>query len=398
MGIDVNRLNDACGDHSLEGGLSIKAELEPLGGPGSPVKPAVYEKGVYQLDRRWIGTGQATEPADVVVIDNVPSQANRLEAALERFRARLGLPDVELDLSDWDSLPPHLPRRISGFRFPHRHADAYLRDATLDGVAFPKTAVGKALMNATADRPQALLEWFPQTLLFGFWQSHLGPKRSQAKLARSWVSEVAGDRPATTDTRTLGTKGDPLNLSVTERVAYDEIDWVGVPWELTDEKKTAGPRGQKKQDSLSNLGHGQALFDGAPAGVSFASLEQRATLSLPSLRRIWAGEPTANAAARALLAALGIVAHVAAFSGPFSLRSGCELRTTSASWTWLGSSEDEAVAPPELDGAIALFRECVQRAEDAGLPVGSHWQTEPLRLKPNPALEKVIQRTWPLGA
>jgi CRISPR-associated protein Csb1 len=69
------------------------------------------------------------------------------------------------------------------FRFPHRNADAYLRDATLDGASFMGSEVGRAVFDATADCPEALLQWCPQALLFGFWQSHLGKMRSQAKLA-----------------------------------------------------------------------------------------------------------------------------------------------------------------------------------------------------------------------
>ncbi len=118
-------------------------------------------------------------------VQYVPSQANRLEAALELIRGPIGLPEIVLDLSEVGSLPPHLPKRLSSFRFPHRQADAYLRDAVLDDIPFLNTPQGRALFDATADEPGALLEWFPQAGLFGFWQSHLGKKRSHAKLARS---------------------------------------------------------------------------------------------------------------------------------------------------------------------------------------------------------------------
>ncbi len=368
MWIDAERLAEACGDRSQEAGVLITAELEPIGGPGAPVKPAVYAGGLYQQDRRWRTNGAGPEIVSVVVVDNVPSQANRLEAALQRLRPELGLPELELDLSGGD-LPPHLPGVLSGFRFPHRQADAYLRDAMLDGTAFPKTPVGQELMAATADNPAALLQWFPQALLYGFWQSHLGKKRSQAKLARSWVSEIAGYRPGTTGTRVLGLKGDPLNLSVDEKVTYDPEDLVGTDWQLAEEKKAGGRR---KQESLSELGHGQVPVspnDAALAGISFSEIEQRATLSLAALRRIWVGEPGPNAAARALLASLGIVAHVGAFGGSFSLRSGCDLRTKSSSWTWLGTGSDEPLDCAGLPSAIALFRACVAQAEDAG-PTG----------------------------
>ena len=57
------------------------------------------------------------------------------------------------------------------------------------------------------------MAWFPQALLYGFWQSHLGKKRHNSKHARAWVSEIIGWQPASTDTRVFGLKGDALNLN-----------------------------------------------------------------------------------------------------------------------------------------------------------------------------------------
>lgn len=393
MELNAKVLGDACADDGVDAGITVRTTLEPLTGPGAPVKPAVYAGGVYQTDRRWFGEGNARGPVDVVVIDNVPSQANRLEAALQRLRREVGLPEIVLDLSD-APLPAHLPKSLSSFRFPHRHADAYLRDAQLDGQPFEKTDVGRALMSATADSAEALFQWFPQALLFGFWQSHLGNKRSQAKLARSWVSEIAGYRPATTDTRVEGLKGDPLNLSIDEAVQFDKSNTVD--WQLVDGSKKASDG--KTKEKLSEIGHGQVPVPSdkrALGAVSFDVIEQVATVSFASLRRVWLEEGDGNAAARALLVCLGLVGHTAAFGGSFSLRSGCNLRQISSSWTWLGSKTDEAIEPMNLEGAIALFRSAVAQAEAAGLPVGSRWASEPLVLKPQDKLVKVIQRSWP---
>lgn len=392
MELNAKILWGACADDGMDAGITIRTILDPLAGPGAPVKPAVYSGGVYQTDRRWFGEGNAREPVDVVVVDNVPSQANRLEAALQRLRQELGLPEIVLDLSG-SPLPPHLPKSLSSFRFPHRQADAYLRDAQLDGQPFEKTDTGRALMSATADNAEALLQWFPQALLFGFWQSHLGKKRTQAKLARSWVSEVIGYRPATTDTRMEGLKGDPLNLSVEEAVQFDEDT---ADWELLEGSKKAGDG--KKKEKLSEIGHGQVpvLSEKRALGaVSFDVISQVATVSFASLRRVWLAEGDVNAAARALLVCLGLVGHAAAFGASFSLRSGCDLRQISSSWTWLGSKGDEAIEPMNLDAAIELFRRAVAQAELAGLPVGSHWASEPLVLKPLDNLVKVIERSWP---
>lgn len=394
MTIDMHHLLAACADDSQVGGVVIETVLEPLGGPGTPVKPAVYAGGRYQLDERWVGEGADRSVAQVVVIDNVPSQANRLEAALESIAPRVGLPTVTLDLSGL-RLPPHLPQRLSGFRMPHRQADAYLRDGVLNGEAFEETPVGKALMAATSDHPDALFEWFPQALLFGFWQSHLGKKRSQAKLARSWVSEIVGVRPASVETKIHGVKGDPLNLSVDEKIIFDANDLRG--WTFAEGEKKAD--GSKKQGRLSEIGHGQVPFDSekeALAGVSCQWVGQRAVLSLAGLRRIWCGSPEANAAGRALVAAIGLAAHAAAFGRPFSLRSGCDLRPRHQTWTWLGDGGDETAEPLDVEGAVALVQACAARAEAAGLAVGSRWQRE-LVLQPNAKLVKAIAATYPIG-
>src|SRR5579884_3853247 len=388
MRIDVDRLIEACGDGSREAGITVHTILEPLAGPAAPVKPAVYAGGRFQEDERW--WGDPPERTRVVVIDNVPSQANRLEAALEGLRPALGLPELVLDLSGVETLPSHLPRRLSGFRFPHRHADAYLRDAMLDGHPFPRTPVGAAIVEATAEEPAPLFRWFPQALLFGYWQSHLGKKRTQAKLARSWVSEIAGYAPAREGewTRVLGLKGDPLNLSVDEPVSYHEDDLLR-GWQMEQGQRTGGRR---QRETLAEIGHGQVPVssqEAALAPVSFRSIEQRATVSFAGLRRVHCRDGEASAAGRALLVALGLVAHLAAFGRAFSLRSGCDLRPVRANWRWLGAEGEEEL--------VALFRACRRRAEAAGLTEGGGWDGEPLVVKPNPSLVRAITATWQVG-
>lgn len=392
--IDPNRLIEQCSDDGVDAGITIRTELEPLAGPGAKVKPAVYAGGKFQTGRRWWGEGDDRRPVDVLVIDNEPSQANRLEAALERLRERLGLPELVLDLSSLEPLPPHVPRRLSSFRFPHRNADAYLRDAMVDEVDLLRTDIGRAIGYATPDEADALVEWFPQALLFGFWQSHLGKKGSQAKLARSWVSEIVGYEPAADDVRTLGLKGDPLNLTLgDENVAYDE-QW-HERWDVADKDAKGSKAGGRKVSKLSDLGHGQVPVnesDAALSGVSFRSVEQQASVSFASLRRIRAS--VGSAEARALLVALGIVAHAGAFGRAFHLRSGCDLRPVGATWTWLGAEVDEPIAPPTLDDAIELFEDVTSRAAAAGLPVGGRWP-DPVELTPKPNLAKVIRETFP---
>ena len=139
MELTLERLLASTASDSFDDGIRLDSNLEPLGGSGGTVKPAIYAGAVYQADRRWPPSGDtppSDEPQDVFVIDNVPSQANRLEDALRRSRASTGVPEMILDLSGLPGLPAHLPRHLSSWQFPHRNADAYLRDSMLEGIDF----------------------------------------------------------------------------------------------------------------------------------------------------------------------------------------------------------------------------------------------------------------------
>ncbi len=393
--IRLDSLVAACADTSFEDGLRIDTELESLAGPGGPVKPAVYEGGRYQEDRRW-ASSYDEEATPVIVIDNVPAQANRLEDALRRHRASVLVPELVLDLSELTNLPAHLPSKISSLQFPHRNADAYLRDAQLDGVDFVRTDLGQAILAATPEACGPLMAWFPQALLYGFWQSHLGKKRHNTKHARAWVSEIIGWKPAANNTRVLGLKGDPLNLNTDEVLASNPDD--RLHWEIGTAKLKEIEGGRK--DKLSEIGHGQVPFMGdeaAAAAVSFAKVTQRATLSLAQLRRVALGpdhSAKADSAARALLVLLGLHAHMLAFGRGFALRSGAELRPTKRTATWLGESGDVEI---DLGGAARtgkLLHGALEYAKSVGVPLEG-WDSPPLPLTPKDNLRKAILATWP---
>ncbi len=394
-GIELGRILAACGDGGSDAAIRLTAELEPIGGPGAPVKPAIYEGGAYQMDKRWASPDDA-EATDVIVIDNIPSQANRLEAALRRQAVDRRLPEFVLDLDGVAHLPAHLPRSLSSWQFPHRNADAYLRDAELDGVDFTKTPLGRSLFDATPWAAGPLVAWFPQALLYGFWQSHLGKKRANTKHARAWNSEILGWRPAAAGTKVLGLKGDPLNLSTDEQVTSNPEDRSG--WELGKAKVDGG-----KSDKLSEMGHGQVPFmrDQAnkpltPAGVSFARITQSATVSFAQLRQVGLGagfQPTADAAARALLVAMGLAGHVDAFGRGFALRSGADLLPIRTFAEWIGTGESLAV--PNGTEAAELLDAAREHAEAAGVPLDG-WGREPTRLTPKDNLAAAIRATWPL--
>ena len=362
--ITLDMLLGGCADDAFDDGIRIDTELEPLSGPGGPVKPAVYEGGTYQQDRRWAASDDDA-PTPVIVIDNVPSQANRLEDALRRNRtsASTPVPELALDLSGLAKLPAHLPKRLSSLEFPHRNADAYLRDARLGEADFIRTDLGRAIFSATAHACGPLVAWFPQALLYGFWQSHLGKKQHNSKHARAWVSEIVGWQPAATETTVLGLKGDPLNLNTDEAITSNPNDRMG--WEIGKGDQVAGG----KKDKLSEIGHGQVPFmgpDAPAAAVSFARITQRASVSFAQLRRISLGPDTAtaaDAAARALLVALGLHAHQLAFGRGFALRSGAELRPRKTLTTWLGGREDAVCTLGGDEGTTTLLEGALAHAK-----------------------------------
>ena len=391
--ITLDKLLGACANDSFDDGIRIDTALVPLAGPGGPVKPAVYEGGTYQQDRRWAAPDDA-EPTLVIVIDNVPSQANRLEEAMRRNRASARVPELVLDLSDLRDLPAHLPRRLSSLEFPHRNADAYLRDAKLGGQDFIKTDLGKAIFGATAQKCGPLMAWFPQALLYGFWQSHLGKKRHNTKHARAWVSEIVGWQPAATDTKVFGLKGDSLNLNTDESITSNPDD--RVEWEIGKGEKVEGG----KKDKLSEIGHGQVPFmgpDAPAAAVSFARVTQRATVSFAQLRRISLGPDqagAADAAVRALLVALGLHAHLLAFGRGFALRSGAELQPRESTATWLGRTGDEACTIGDAEGTAQLLNGALAHAGSVGVPLDG-WGQPPTMLTPKDNLRTAIRATWP---
>ncbi len=357
------------------------------------MKPAVYEGGKYQMDRRWASPTDDA-PTPVIVIDNVPSQANRLEEAIRRHRESIGVPELVLDLAGVGNLPAHLPRQLSSLQFPHRNADAYLRDARLDDDDFTKTDLGLAIFGATPEACGPLMAWFPQALLYGFWQSHLGKKRQNTKHARAWVSEIVGWSPASTDTKVLGLKGDALNLNTDESITSNPDD--RLRWDIGKVEKVEGG----KKDKLSEMGHGQVPFMGneaTAAPVSFGRVSQRATLSFAQLRRISLGPDhtrEADAAGRALLVALGLHAHTLAFGRGFALRSGAELRPTAATVTWLGGATDDACEVGDAAMTGALLQSAVDNAKSAGVPLDG-WGKPPLMLTPKDNLRTAICKTWP---
>ena len=142
MKLTTDRLIAACADDSFDSGIRISTTLEPLGGPDAPVQPAVYEGGRYQLDERWRGVGDDRRRVVAVIIDNVPSQANRLEAAL------VGVPLAVEDRNNVTGLQPQHPADVRCVRTAE---DSGLPDGKLlGGEKSSQNNLGSAIISNAA--------------------------------------------------------------------------------------------------------------------------------------------------------------------------------------------------------------------------------------------------------
>lgn len=379
MTLTLEKLLDAVEPHGNTATLSITAEMAPVGNEAGKVAPPTFPtpqgqsgpSARYLIDERWIEGTKRT----VVILDTEQSEANRCEDAL-RDAADDGLvrlPMFELTHTvETDAGTRHV--RLTSLDFPHRYADAYLRDSLLDGVAFDKTPVGKSLRLAEPRNARALFEREPYSLVYGAWDSHR--KGRQAKFPRLYDSTLIGFDPL--GGYRAGGRLDPLNLQGSQTAAGDSWQFVG--------------EGEKKKGNrLSEIGHGNAMDSGESLGhVAISGARRMATIHLAGLKGLRFGPDTgleATQAARAALVALALLGDRLAFAAPaVYLRSGCELATRHETLSLDrpgGDVEPFTLTVPE---ALDLFHAAVRHAADRGLAMA----TDRVTLSPNKGLAQAI--------
>lgn len=270
------------------------------------LKLHIVNLNVGELHCRLGGEKQRT-----VVLDQVPSQANRVEEALlvARDGGRIELPLFEL-LAETSRGPV----RLTSLDFPHRYADAYLRDSQLDGERFDRSAVGRRIREVTAEDVRPLYERDPGSLLYGAWDSHR--KGRFPKFAPSLHSSVIGVDPV--EGARQGGRMDPLNLAG----AIDDKEKAESDWRYF----ASGEK--QKGKKLSEIGHGNIAPNPSHGGVTVAQVQRTAWISSAALERLGFGDVSTEAAtlARAALAALALAGDR---SPSADLRSGCDPDATS---------------------------------------------------------------------
>lgn len=349
--------------------LRIRTTYQPAGGPGARIYPPTYPSSnrndppLYVIEDRFDG-GKVCKD---VLLDSVPSQANRAEEALLRaHRAkRIQLPLLEIDYEGGT---------LTSLELPHRYADAYLLDSEIDGVNFDRTDLGKAFRAASPADATALYCHDPGSLVFGAWNSHR--KGRQMKFPRIYASEIVGWDPEVGQRR--AGRMDSLNLTGTgHRDADGELVF-----------HSGGER--IKGNTLAEIGLGNIPPNPTHGGVTVSSAERFATLSLAAIDRLGFGtasEETAIAA-RTVLAAYALVADRLAFGKPSVwLRSGCELVTVKETLEWVDRGGKTEEITLTADGAISLFERASAEAQSAGLPLN----TETVHLTPGKGLAQAIE-------
>jgi CRISPR-associated protein Csb1 len=355
----------------------VHAVYQPVGGAGRTVMPPTYPvaDNIRDPNERYLIAPRLVkgQERNAVVIDQEPSQANRIEEALRdaHYQGRLMLPLFEMRVSTQLG-----EIRLTSLDFPHRYADAYLRDSLVEGARFDESPAGKRLRAATVADVRPLYEREPASLIFGAWDSHR--KGRWPKFARLYSSSMYGLDPVRFARR--GGRMDPQNLTgAVDDKAKAEADWQFIA------------EGEKRKGTkLSEIGHGNIAPNPVHGGVTVSEIQRVASISLAGLDRLRFGDATSEAGnlARATLAALALAGDRLTFGGPSVwLRSGCDLAKVKESIGLerpSGELDEFAVTTQE---ALDIFGELRDRAAAAGIPM----HTDTIGIQPTLALKEAIQ-------
>lgn len=395
--MDIRQLNGM-----VEEGAALRRRqiLQPVGGKGDKIFPPTYPGEGRNPQPRHVYEKRRVNGEHVwcVLVDSVQSQANRLEESLLAAIADgVPIPHVEVDFTETGL---EGISRITSLDAPHRVYDAILRDSLYDGKGFMDSDVGQRLAKAKAEDASALLEISPTALLFGAWHSTGQGGGLGAKFARSLVSEivavnvpvedvVVNPRTGEIDVRTSGRRTssriDPLGVLRKVKVFRGADDW-------STTKEAAGKNA--KEVKPSEINHGNITPSVQPLGITCDYLEHSFVLSFAALRRLRFGGGVRDAAGRALVAALGLVALTEQDARGYALRSRCDLVCD-------GKAALEFVRPDGSTEAVEIdrpqARALYQAAYDAALDAGFSLSPEPLRLTPQEKLVAIVKESQRLA-
>jgi CRISPR-associated protein Csb1 len=403
--VDQNELSRTVAEDAA---IRRRRRLQPVGGPGDRIFPPTYP-GEGREPPRHVVERRRIQGQDVwcALVDSVQSQANRLEEAL-----LLAIRDGAVSL-------PHLvvdfrPAQLAGIveitslDAPHRVYDAILRDSLLDGEPFPNSALGVRLAQASPGDAGALLEVCPTALLFGAWNSTGTGGGLGAKFPRALVSEIAAigvsvEEVAIVESRNPRSEDERIEARNAGRRTGSRIDPLGIlrkvevfqgenkQWEADPAK--AGKKWKKVRPSEIN--HGNIRPDVQALGITCDYVDHTAVISFAGLRRLSFGGGAKDAAGRAYLAALGLLALAEQDARGYALRSRCDLVCEEARAPLQRVAADGTTIEIDLDRAAA--RALFEAARAAALQAGLALAEQPVRLVPQQKLVEIVRESQRLA-
>lgn len=388
------RLSQDLSDQGTAIGVKVEQKLMPFES-GYDVQPPTYATGEEGRGGRQRPTRHfALRRMDgklflTVLLDSIPSQANRLEELMRRRARELGLPIVGVRVG---RNPGYL---ITQYDAPHRIYDGYFKFSKLGGQAFFTSPVGQEVLWADTFTATPLYRWSPNTLLLGGWASHADDaamtlsgaeknfQRAQAKIERAMEATIFGIvTDLTALEEALGKNAEHLDRSRGILDVLSRLFTVGKTQSRYDPLNASAPEGkQVSEEKLSQLGLGHILptinMDGGY--VTVQDILYHSVLKFSSLRKLYFPPSVDEAvsyaherdvAGRVVLAALGL--HLLALylsQGTIKLRSRATLMPVSRfakAIYLLHIQEEEAL---ELDPKLTeeLYGHAIKEAEKQGL-------------------------------
>ncbi len=397
MPLSLKQLQSAV---SNDAAFRRRLRLQPIGGVGDKIFPPTYPGEGRNSGPRHIFEKRRVDGKDVwtVLLDSVQSSNGRCEEALlEGIRAgEYFIPYLSVKFG---GTAVSEIGEITSFEAPHRVFDAIFRDSQLDKTPLMRSPLGERLQHATAADASSIFEVSPNALLFGVWNSTGEGGGLGAKFARSFVSEIVGvgvavgkledDGDPEPAGRQPGSRLDPLGiLKGVEVFVPGEKGAKAADWDTTNQK------GFKKVRP-SEINHGNIAPSVRALGATIDYAEHVTAISFASLRRLRFGERGRDEAARVVLAAIGLLAHLSQARLGYALRSRCDLVLDGSAAPFELVHADGSVDAFDLSyaDAIRLYDEAVAAARAAGLAYSS----SPTELAPQEKLVRIVAESRALA-
>lgn len=238
-------------DESSPAALVVREHLMPVEGEDAVIFPATYAEIGYNIDKHPAG--------DIVLIDSVGSQANRIEPIFSEPAYSKLVPHVKIVAGT---------KEVSLLEASHRAGDAIVRCSELQNDLF-------AAFNASLNGDDSLLARIaPTSLIFGVWDS----RETQAKKPRLISSTIRG----------YGVRELKRSAQFTPTIDYT-VAGLEEPTDLRDKDGKAKGKHPFAQRGFTHVPatqtHGGVIANGG--------IRRDATLALAALRLLHAGSDSA---------------------------------------------------------------------------------------------------------